>query len=82
YMRVALAKRPVGDQPIQPDGIVRENDDWVYAEFAETPALGAIDLDQQQPDPNAPPGTVPPAPGQPGTVAPAAVQQAPANSLF
>jgi penicillin-binding protein 1A len=77
YMKVALAKRPVGAEPAQPEGIVRENEDWVYAEFAETPKLGGVDLDQQQPDPNAPPG-------QPGTPqpAPAPAQNAPANSLF
>jgi penicillin-binding protein 1A len=61
---------------------VRENDDWVYAEFAETPALGAIDLDQA-PDPNVLPadGTVPPGtPGQPAQPAPQ--QQQPSNTLF
>jgi penicillin-binding protein 1A len=66
YMRVALAKRPP-EERTQPEGIVRENDDWVYAEFAESPTFGGIDLDQQpapEPevavDPNAPPP--PPAP--------------------
>jgi penicillin-binding protein 1A len=57
---VALAKRPQEERP-QPEGVVRENDDWVYAEFAESPVFSGIDLDQQpatdpnaQPDPNAP----------------------------
>jgi penicillin-binding protein 1A len=46
YMKVALAKRPELERAA-PDGVMRENDDWVYAEFAETPDLKAIDLDQQ-----------------------------------
>jgi penicillin-binding protein 1A len=54
YMRVALAKRPP-EERVQPEGVMRENDDWVYAEFAESPTFGGIDLDQQPaPDPNAP----------------------------
>ncbi|MGJ7916609.1 penicillin-binding protein 1A [Massilia sp. LXY-6] len=65
YMRVALAKRPQ-EERAQPEGIVRENDDWVYAEFAETPTFSGIDLDQQPPaapDPNAPADpNAPPAP--------------------
>jgi penicillin-binding protein 1A len=79
YMRVALAKRPQQEERLAPEGVVRENDDWVYAEFAETPNLGGIDLDQA-PDPNAQPadGTVPP--GQP--VQPAPQQQQPSNTLF
>ena len=68
---------------------MRENDDWVYAEFAETPALGGIDLDQA-PDPNAVQpvdGMVPPGqPGQPGQpvqpVRPVPQQQQPSNTLF
>jgi penicillin-binding protein 1A len=82
YMRVALAKKPQQEERLAPDGVVRENDDWVYAEFAETPALGAIDLDQA-PDPNVLPadGTVPPGtPGQPAQPAPQ--QQQPSNTLF
>ncbi|MCS0614909.1 PBP1A family penicillin-binding protein [Massilia kyonggiensis] len=80
YMRVALAKRPQQEERLAPEGVVRENDDWVYAEFAETPALGGIDLDQA-PDPNAVQpvdGTV--QPGQP--VQPAPQQQQPSNTLF
>jgi penicillin-binding protein 1A len=77
YMRVAVAKRPEVVRT-EPEGLVRENDDWVYAEFAESPVFSGIDLEQQA-DPNAPPadGGVPP--GTPGTPpAPAA----PVNSLF
>jgi penicillin-binding protein 1A len=71
YMKVALAKKPEVERA-QPDGVVRENDDWVYAEFAETPALHTIDLEQAPPaegapsdDPDAPPGTQPPAQKEP-----------------
>jgi penicillin-binding protein 1A len=88
YMRVALAKTPQQDERPQPDGVVRENDDWVYAEFAETPALRGIDLDQAPPDPNAiqpVDGTVPPA--TPPTTTqpqpqPKPQQQQPSNTLF
>jgi penicillin-binding protein 1A len=79
YMRVALAKRPQEERP-QPEGIVRENDDWVYAEFAESPTFSGIDLDQQPvTDPNAPPDPNAPQPAQP----PAQPQQQQLqNSLF
>ena len=43
YMQVALAKHPPAERP-EPEGIVRENDDWVYAEFAENPQLHGIDV--------------------------------------
>jgi penicillin-binding protein 1A len=52
YMHVALNKR-VEEERAVPDGVVRENDDWVYTEFAETPALKGIDLDQAPPAPAA-----------------------------
>jgi penicillin-binding protein 1A len=84
YMRVALAKKPQQEERPAPEGVVRENDDWVYAEFAETPAVSAIDLDQA-PDPNAPPadGTTPAAPpGAPVTPVPQQQQQPQSNSLF
>jgi penicillin-binding protein 1A len=80
YMKVALAKRPQAERA-EPEGLVRENDDWVYAEYAETPALGGIDLDQQPAaDPNAPPAD-PNAPGQPPQ-APSPQQTQVQNSLF
>jgi len=93
YMRVALAKKPEAERP-QPEGVVRENDDWVYVEYAETPTLGTIDVEEQPApaegapaegvpadDPNAPPGAPPgqpPRPPQP----PQQQQQQPSNSLF
>ena len=81
YMKVALAKRPQNERA-QPEGLVRENDDWVYAEYAETPVLGGIDLDQQPAaDPNAPPADPNAPPGQPAQ-APAPQQTQVQNSLF
>jgi penicillin-binding protein 1A len=76
YMHVALAKRPQEGREA-PDGVVRENDDWVYTEFAESPELKAIDLDQapmpqngeQPPVVGVQPGQAfgaAPAPGSPG----------------
>jgi len=44
YMQVALGKRPEVDRP-EPEGVMRENDDWILAEFAEMPALRTIDID-------------------------------------
>jgi penicillin-binding protein 1A len=44
YMHVALAKRPVEERAV-PDGVVRENDDWVYTEFAGSPDFKYIDID-------------------------------------
>jgi penicillin-binding protein 1A len=83
YMRVALAKKPQQEERSQPDGVVRENDDWVYAEFAETPTLGNIDL-EQAPDPNAPPPAEGAPPGTPAPTQPQQqpTQQQPSNSLF
>ena len=88
YMRVALARRPQ-EERAQPEGVVRENDDWVYAEFAESPVFTGIDLDQQPAvdpnaalDPNAPVDpNAPPPPQQPATLPPKEKQQL-QNSLF
>jgi penicillin-binding protein 1A len=44
YMQVALARRPEAERP-EPEGVLRENDDWILAEFAEMPQLRAIDID-------------------------------------
>ncbi len=43
YMRVALANRPEQERPV-PEGLMRENDDWIYAEFVEIPELRVIDI--------------------------------------
>ncbi|MFC5478180.1 penicillin-binding protein 1A [Massilia suwonensis] len=44
YMQVALAKKPQVERE-QPEGVLRENDDWIYAEFAEMPQYRTIDID-------------------------------------
>jgi penicillin-binding protein 1A len=68
YMRVALTKRPELERAV-PEGVVRDNDDWVYAEFAETPQLKGIDVDpaatQAAPAASAP-STTPPTEPQAG----------------
>jgi penicillin-binding protein 1A len=73
YMRVALAHRPEQERAT-PEGVVRENDDWVYTEFAETPELKAIDVEPGM-EPVAPevaaPVTVPVEPPVAGAPAPA-----------
>jgi penicillin-binding protein 1A len=51
YMRVALAKVAPQEQQLEPEGVTRENDDWIYAEFAERPDLRAIDIDPALDDP-------------------------------
>ena len=82
YMRVALAKRPQ-EERAQPEGIVRENDDWVYAEFAESPTFSGIDLDQAPlPAPNAPLDPNAPPPPQPPQQQPQPQPQQLQNSLF
>jgi penicillin-binding protein 1A len=81
YMKVALAKRPQ-EERAQPEGLVRENDDWVYAEFAESPTFSGIDMDQQPAvDPNADPNAPPPPPQQ-QAAQPQPQQQQLQNSLF
>jgi penicillin-binding protein 1A len=81
YMQVALAKQPPQELAV-PDGVVREDDDWIYSEFADTPSLKYIDIDpnaQPQPGDQAPPAaapqdgtTLPPPPGDHPLAAPTA----------
>jgi penicillin-binding protein 1A len=73
YMHVALAKRPEEERAV-PDGVVRENDDWVYTEFAESQDFKYIDID---------PAAVAQAAGTPATDANgAAVQPAPQDGTM
>ncbi len=78
YMREALAKQPPPEEQLEPEGVVRENDDWVFEEFMERPDLRAIDIDpgldnppvEVEPvtgdeDAPAPPAPVPPPPPPP-----------------
>jgi penicillin-binding protein 1A len=55
YMRVALARRPEQERAV-PEGVMRDRDDWIFAEFAEIPELQGIDLDAGA-EPHAEPGT-------------------------
>jgi hypothetical protein len=72
YMHVALNKRPETERAV-PDGVVRENDDWVYAEFEGSPDFKAIDVDPaslaQSPDALAPEAAGQPQPGAPTAAA-------------
>ena len=62
YMRVALAKVPPQEEQLEPEGVVREDDDWVFEEFVERPDLRAIDID---PGLDNPPVEVDPVTGEP-----------------
>ena len=44
YMRVALAKRPEQERKT-PEGVVRQDDDWIYAEYAGTTEFKTIDVE-------------------------------------
>lgn len=63
YMRAALDKRPVKERPV-PEGVVREDDDWIYAEYAGSTEFKTIDMNElpAMPDDGAEPGE----PGEPG----------------
>jgi penicillin-binding protein 1A len=61
YMKVALAKRPEQERAV-PEGVMRDNDDWIYSEYAGSTEFKTIDVDPAQlnppaapPDPAAPP---------------------------
>ncbi|WP_051933316.1 penicillin-binding protein 1A [Massilia sp. BSC265] len=74
YMRVALGKAPQQEEQLEPEGVVRENDDWVFEEFVERPDLRAIDID---PGLDNPPVEVDPVTGEAAPAAPAAPQPPP-----
>jgi penicillin-binding protein 1A len=80
YMRVALAGKAQEERQ-EPEGVMRQDDDWIYAEYAGSTEFKAIDMELapavapasgEPADPSAPPQAPPPAP------MPAAVK----NSLF
>ncbi|MEO7493736.1 MAG: PBP1A family penicillin-binding protein, partial [Massilia sp.] len=70
YMRAALAKKPEQERPV-PEGVARDNDDWIYGEYAGTTDFKSIDLDQAPPPVDGAP-VAPAAPAAP-TAAPAPV---------
>jgi penicillin-binding protein 1A len=49
YMRRARAGRPIVERPV-PEGVVQVGEDWMLEEYANDPAVRAIDLDAVQPD--------------------------------
>jgi penicillin-binding protein 1A len=58
YMRVALAKRPEVERKA-PDGVLRQDDDWVYAEYADSPEFKSIDVPAAPATPVEPPPAPP-----------------------
>jgi penicillin-binding protein 1A len=61
YMRVALAAKPVRERPM-PEGVMREDGDFIYAEYAGATDFKAIDIDAlpaPQPELEAPPALPP-----------------------
>ncbi|GGX87080.1 penicillin-binding protein [Pseudoduganella dura] len=67
YMRTALAGRPIVERPV-PEGVVQVNDDWVYEEYANDPAVRTIDIEPGMPDgadPIDPADAAEPAPPEP-----------------
>ncbi|UOD33558.1 PBP1A family penicillin-binding protein [Massilia violaceinigra] len=75
YMRAALDKRPAKERPV-PEGVLREDDDWIYAEYAGSSEFKTIDMNELPalPDDGAQPGE-PGEAGEPGQApAPAAPQ--------
>ncbi|MCE3606366.1 PBP1A family penicillin-binding protein [Massilia sp. P8910] len=44
YMRAALDKHPVKERAV-PEGVMREDDDWIYAEYAGSSEFKTIDMD-------------------------------------
>jgi penicillin-binding protein 1A len=61
YMRVALARRPEEERKV-PDNVVRQDDDWVYAEYAGSNEFKSIDVEAA---PVAPDQAPVPAPNEP-----------------
>jgi penicillin-binding protein 1A len=74
YMRVALNSK-AQEERREPEGVMRQDDDWIYAEYAGSTEFKGIDL-EQAPAPVAPPAQeeemapVPPPPPPPAATAP------------
>lgn len=45
YMRVALAKQPQAERK-EPEGVLRDSEDWIYAEYEGTTEFKSIDIDE------------------------------------
>ncbi len=57
YMQAALHKQPQEEAAV-PEGLAREDDDWIYAEYAGTTEFESIDIDDL-PESEAAPETAP-----------------------
>jgi penicillin-binding protein 1A len=64
YMRVALKDKPQQER-LEPEGVVRQDDDWIYAEYAGATQFRSIDLDEPPATPAADPAAPLPAPPAP-----------------
>ena len=64
YMRVALAKRPEEERKV-PEGVVRQDDDWLYAEYAGSSEFKSIDVEAAPAEAGASETVPVPVPGQP-----------------
>jgi penicillin-binding protein 1A len=67
YMRVALARRPEEERKV-PAGVVRQDDDWLYAEYAGSSEFKTIDVEAAPVapvEPGAPEAVPVPVQGQP-----------------
>ncbi|MES2325285.1 MAG: PBP1A family penicillin-binding protein [Pseudomonadota bacterium] len=53
YMRVALAKLPQVERKA-PEGVLRDNEDWIYAEYEGTTEFKSIDVDEVPEEPAEP----------------------------
>ncbi|QOY96644.1 PBP1A family penicillin-binding protein [Massilia sp. UMI-21] len=67
YMRVALGPVPPQEEQLEPEGVVREYDDWVFEEYMDRPDLRLIDIDPWQ---DMPPVQVEPVEGDPALAPP------------
>ncbi|MBC7455803.1 MAG: PBP1A family penicillin-binding protein [Massilia sp.] len=50
YMRTALARRPEQER-VATEGVVRQDDDWIYAEYAGSTEFKSIDVEAASPFP-------------------------------
>ncbi len=59
YMRVALAKQPEVERKA-PEGVMRQDDDWIYAEYADRAEFRSIDVPAEPAAPAEPQDPAPP----------------------
>ena len=86
YMRAALSKvPPQQEEAMEPEGVVRENDDWIFEEFMDRPDLRTIDIDPGVDNPNAEVDPItgePVAPAEPPPPPPPATPPPPPSPMF